>query len=131
MFDISVSIFIFAFFGGISRYLISQWINFATFPLSTLLINLIGCFCFALIASYFNTKKMPNWLTKGFSTGFLGAFTTLSSFNLDFYHLVQAHHLHAALLYFSISVFGGLFCIWFGYFLGAQLFATKGGRNHD
>lgn len=53
---------------------------------------------------------MHQWLTVGLGTGFVGAFTTFSTFNLDVLKNIQANMLFTALVYFICSiVFGFIF----------------------
>lgn len=47
---------------------------------------------------------MHQWLTVGLGTGFVGAFTTFSTFNLDVLKNIQANMLFTALIYFICSI---------------------------
>ena len=49
-------------------------------------------------------KTMHQWLTVGLGTGFVGAFTTFSTFNLDVLKNIQANMLFTALIYFICSI---------------------------
>lgn len=100
------------FFGAISRYGLSLLLpNVGNFPLVTLIINLAGCFCLGWLYTTF-TKRTP--LVLGIGTGFLGAFTTFSTFSVDTILLIENHHWLQAISYSFISVLGGLFCAMFG-----------------
>ena len=73
-----------AFFGAISRFLLSSFlakIMFLGFPLGTLTINLIGCFFIGIsLAINFSNKDLISPLV---IIGFLGSFTTFSAFTKE------------------------------------------------
>jgi CrcB protein len=51
-------------------------------PYPTLLVNLVGSFLLGLLIGH-GMNSVPAWLRLGVTTGFLGAFTTLSAISLD------------------------------------------------
>jgi len=51
-------------------------------PYPTLLVNLIGSFVLGYLVAR-RMSSIPNWMHLGVTTGFLGAFTTLSAISLD------------------------------------------------
>lgn len=61
----------------------------------------------------------------GVGTGFFGAFTTFSSFCLDFMRLMMAGRTTLALLYLLLSMVGGLIAAWLGTIF-AQHLSLKG-----
>lgn len=105
-----IIVFVFGFFGGISRYQLNQYLpKIADFPLATLLINLAGCYLFTfLIKNVLGAKNVHQKLILGIGTGFIGAFTTFSSFMLDSEILYLNAHYLALALYVFLSIFGGL-----------------------
>lgn len=116
-----LSIACFAFLGGISRYLISILLNQQQFPIATIFVNLIGCFAIAFFTYYLNSQNIPQWFQKGLLTGFLGAFTTLSSFNLDTFHLWLINP-YQAIIYVSITVIGGFLMVFLGLTFSSFIF---------
>lgn len=51
-------------------------------PYPTLLVNLVGSFVLGFLIGH-GMNPVPAWLRLGVTTGFLGAFTTLSAISLD------------------------------------------------
>jgi len=76
--------------GALSRYGVSLLLESSTrnsslkdFPLATLLINVVGSFLLAVVVTLFQGGVLsPAWKV-ALGTGFLGAFTTFSTFALD------------------------------------------------
>ncbi|WP_164506823.1 fluoride efflux transporter FluC [Lapidilactobacillus bayanensis] len=103
----------FGFWGGVARlygtYLLPS-------PWSTLTINLLGAFLLPLWSEFLGPRLAKNrrWLVLGVGTGFFGAFTTFSSFCLDFVKLIMADRVSSALIYLSISIIGGVLVAWLG-----------------
>jgi CrcB protein len=73
-----------AFFGAISRFLLSSFLSklvFLGFPLGTLTVNLIGCFFIGIfLALNLSNKELFSPLL---IIGFLGSFTTFSAFTKE------------------------------------------------
>ncbi|MDK1716006.1 fluoride efflux transporter CrcB [Dellaglioa algida] len=111
---------IFAFFGGISRYLLGlAVIKPDGFPLGTLIINLVGCFILAFLVQYVEvTEKVPEWVTLGMKTGFIGAFTTFSTYSLEAVTLIETQQWWYALIYGLTTIIGGLLLTLVGYSFG-------------
>jgi len=79
------------------------------FPWGTLAVNLAGCFLIGLIFSL--AERVP-WLTPSIRlflvTGFLGAFTTFSSFAVETVNTVNATSGYIAAANFLANNMGGL-----------------------
>lgn len=109
--------------GALSRYGLSYWINNrveSIFPLGTFLVNMLGCFFMGLIYSLTLQKanfspELQNLLT----IGFLGSFTTFSTFSLETFNLIQNNQVLVAGENMFFSVFLGIFALW----LGTKIFA--------
>jgi CrcB protein len=69
------------------------------FPVGTMVVNVLGSFIIGYLSIYFMGKAGAGSFLDVFSMiGFLGAFTTFSSFSLETLHLFFNHHwVYAAL----------------------------------
>ena len=110
---------LFGAFGTLARFSVVQItpkIFQSTFPIGTLVVNLLGCFLIGLFSGILNTKfisideNFKNYIT----IGFLGGFTTFSSFSQDFFNLVNNSNYLLAFIYIFISVFFGLLMFYLG-----------------
>lgn len=103
----------FGFWGGVARLGGTQILPS---PWSTLAINLLGAFLLPLWSGFLGPRLVKNrsWLLLGVGTGFFGAFTTFSSFCLDFVKLIMAQRISSAVIYLIISIIGGVAVAWTG-----------------
>ncbi|KYG91963.1 camphor resistance protein CrcB [[Bacillus] sp. KCTC 13219] len=95
------------FFGAISRFAISNWVKqhvHTYFSLATFCINLLGSF---LLGVCIVLSPNSSWQLL-FGTGFLGAFTTFSTFSVESVKLYENKGLLAAVLYMSASCLLGI-----------------------
>ena len=79
------------------------------FPLSTLLINIVGSFALgAIVATLWRRASTPNWLKVGLGTGTIGSFTTFSALIVSL--VTETHHglWMLAVLYLVLSLVLGL-----------------------
>jgi CrcB protein len=87
----------------------------SSFPTGTLVVNLFGCLLLGGITQYglHRLTLPPDWRV-GISIGFLGAFTTFSTFSLETLRLIEDGEWLRAILYMGISLIGGLLAITMG-----------------
>lgn len=80
-----------------------------TFPVKTLVINLLGCFVIGLIAALAvrNSSLSPKTVLF-IKTGLCGGFTTFSTFALETETLIKTGHIGLAVLYVALSVAVGV-----------------------
>jgi len=106
--------------GAVSRYFIQEVLGKSdghNFPLSTFLINIAGCLLIGILAAFSVKMKWPELMTLLVFTGFLGGFTTFSSFSLEFLQLMRNNHLSTAFLYVGLSNIVGIGLCILGYHL--------------
>ena len=94
--------------GAMARYAISTWIfqvSSHKFPYATLTVNVLGSFVMGILfVVIIERSAMPVEMRSLWMIGFLGAFTTFSTFSLDALGLWQNGHLFMALLYVLATV---------------------------
>jgi CrcB protein len=70
--------------GCVCRYLVALAVGKRDFPYATLTVNVIGSFLIALVLELALLRKdLPPSLQLALTTGFMGGFTTYSSFNYE------------------------------------------------
>jgi len=113
------------FIGTVSRYLMSGVIAKRygeTFPMGTLLVNLIGCFLVGLLFYLLEERFLVNQTARTVVLiGFLGGFTTFSSFGLQTFTLLRDGEFGFAVLNIAASNLVGLLLVWAGYTLDRVL----------
>ncbi len=99
------------FIGAIARYVIGVWIGQRwgrTFPLGTFAINVSGSFLIGLLMALFTERYMVNPQWRLFLVvGFLGAYTTFSTFEYETGSLLRDGETMIALLNIVCSVAAG------------------------
>jgi len=97
-----------SFIGGISRYLLQQFVqnNYpSTIPYGTLIVNIIGCFIIGLVYELSGKGSLLSPEVRLFiATGICGGFTTFSSFAYENVSMVLDGEFFYALLYILMSV---------------------------
>ncbi len=88
--------------GALLRYIISGWgskIGNSLFPVGTLIVNVIGCLLIGFIWGMINWRiEISPELKIFIFIGFLGAFTTFSSYSLETYNLFYEGEIKFAIL---------------------------------
>lgn len=81
------------FFGAIARRLVDLWVSDRTggsFPFGTLVINLSGAFILGLLFAWaIERDVLPREIRGPVMIGFLGAYTTFSTWMLESWRLVE------------------------------------------
>lgn len=106
---------VFGALGTLARYGLQGLVQHRTgssFPAGTLVVNLLGCFLLGGLTEYAlaHLSIPPEWRI-GISVGFLGAFTTFSTFTFESVRLMQDGEWWRAGAYILTSVMGGLVAI--------------------
>ncbi len=94
------------------------------FPYGTLSVNLIGSFLLSFIAYGSSLKwNLPKKCILAINTGFIGSFTTFSTFSVDILNLVNNGEYTFAISYVLISIIAGLTFSWLGIYLATKLYS--------
>lgn len=101
--------------GALSRYGIGTAVGGRSFPWSTLGINLAGSFALGLVLRVAELRDWPQDVTLPLAVGFLGAFTTFSTFSVETFDLLRTDRAPEAAVYVALSVLGGLAAAAVGY----------------
>jgi CrcB protein len=105
--------------GTLLRYALSGFIVRrvdGTFPWSTLLVNVIGCFAIGMVAASIERGELQSPILRTtLVIGFLGGFTTFSTYGIETFRLLQSGSWLQAGIYLAASNAGGLGAVWLGY----------------
>ncbi|MCM3177636.1 fluoride exporter [Cytobacillus horneckiae] len=111
-----VSIALGGFCGAIIRYMATSFIQNkfnSQFPIGTLSVNLLGSFLLGALLSLDVSKNIYVLL----GIGFLGSFTTFSTFVVEVMQQWLTRNKLIAAIYLAVTYIGGLLCAVLGYML--------------
>ena len=112
-------------FGALMRF----WVSSATyamlgrsFPYGTLMVNVLGSLLMGFLFIWLTERSSlpPEWRSL-ILVGFLGAFTTFSTFSIETFNLLQAGEVSKALINILLSVVLCLLATWIGVIAGRQI----------
>lgn len=115
--------------GALARYGLAGWVQdgtAGTFPWGTLVVNVLGCFLLGFAFRTLQLSALPPALRGAITVGFLGAFTTFSTFSLEAVGLIQEERWARAIGYVGGSVALGLAALVVGLWTAAALQRTGG-----
>ena len=94
--------------GSIARYALSTYIfdiSSHKFPYATLIVNVLGTFVMGILfVVIVERSAMPSEMRSLLMIGFVGAFTTFSTFSLDALGLWQNGHIFMSLVYMLATI---------------------------
>ena len=103
------------FAGAIARWGIGTAIKTTlgepAFPYPTMIVNLLGCFAIGIAYSIWEANNALNLVI---IIGFLGGFTTFSTFGLETLTLIRNGSIGSAAVYVGISSVLGVILVWTG-----------------
>jgi CrcB protein len=111
--------------GAVARYGLNSLFfkTFEPFPFATFFINVTGSFLFGLLFVLLTDKFYVSESWRLFLTvGFIGSYTTFSTFEFEIFMLMRDKYLVTSILYVSLSFAAGLIAVAAGVFLGRKLF---------
>ena len=111
-------------FGAVARYLINLSplkSLFPSFPFPTFFINILGSFLIGVLLILLTDKFAASEnLRLALIVGFLGAFTTFSTFEAEIWVLIKENQFLTALLYLFLSVVVGFIGVALGIWLAKR-----------
>ncbi|MGC1619076.1 MAG: fluoride efflux transporter CrcB [Candidatus Acidiferrum sp.] len=110
------------FLGAIARFWLGGIVDAkmgTRFPYGTFVINCTGCFLIGFIVTLMaeRTNWNPNWRYL-IPIGFIGAYTTFSTFEYETFRAIQGGEVLIAFLNVATSVVVGFLAVWLGVIVG-------------
>jgi len=115
-----VGIAVFGALGAVARYRLDSAVSArvpSTFPLGTLTVNLTGSFALGVIVGAALTHR----LALVFGTGFMGGYTTFSTWMVESVRLGEGGDVAALLRNLWLSMLAGLACGAAGFYVGQAI----------
>jgi CrcB protein len=111
--------------GSILRFWLGSYIGNkmgTRFPYGTFVINITGSFLIGLVFALLTVKTewSPNWRYL-IPIGFIGGYTTFSSFEFETLRTIQDGQIGLGLLYVAASVVVGFVAVWGGMIAGRAM----------
>ncbi len=111
--------------GALMRFVVSTSVTEklgTSFPYGTLTVNVLGSFVMGFLAMFLVERMgLDPLLRLGIFVGFLGAFTTFSTFSMETMNLFEQGESIRALANMFISVLLSVLAVWLGVMLGKSL----------
>ena len=105
--------------GAVVRYGVSGWVQNAAqgaFPWGTLCVNVAGSLLIGLFWGLSELTSLSPAVRLFFAIGFLGSFTTFSTFSLETFSLLRDRETMLALTNIGLNNVLSLACVFAGYF---------------
>lgn len=108
------------FIGSVARYTIGGAVvrlkQGATFPLETLLVNVVGCLLIGFLAALAETRGVFAGTTRAFLfIGVLGGFTTFSTFGYETFEMMRDGQFTGAAVSSVLQLALGIGAVWAGH----------------
>jgi len=104
------------FVGANARFILARWIGALAdtrFPLGTFVVNMSGCFLMGVLGAVLADRVLPDapGVRMALAIGFLGGFTTFSTFEFETHALFDEGSWLTALANIFASLFVGLVAV--------------------
>ncbi len=114
------------FFGATSRWLLAQsldrWLLHSRFPYGIFTVNILGCLVIGYVMGLAHARDaVPDHARLLFVVGFLGSFTTYSTFSWNTLELFRTGHPGYAVANLAVTVVVGMLAVWLGYSLATRI----------
>ncbi len=112
------------FVGAVARYSLGAYIGGrygVRFPLGTFIINMSGCFLIGLTMTLLARTTASAYWRYLIPIGFIGAYTTFSTFEYETLRAIQDGQLTTGLLNVGLSLTIGFIAVWAGAAIGKVL----------
>ncbi|MHB2153588.1 fluoride efflux transporter CrcB [Caldithrix abyssi] len=114
------------FLGAVSRYLLSglvyRLVRDPWFPYGTLAVNLLGCLIIGFLNGLIEMRHILSPDTRALLLiGFLGSFTTFSTFAFESFSLARDSQFMSTFLNLILHIVPGVLFVWLGYSLAKTL----------
>jgi len=116
--------------GAAARYGLSGWVHSAAgslLPWGTLFVNVVGSFLLGFSMRYLEFTAATPELRAALTVGFLGAFTTFSTYSYETVTLVQEGAWTRAATYALGSLIMGILFVFLGFAVAQLLSPARGG----
>ncbi len=101
--------------GSMARYAVSTAMkSLMPFPIGTLTVNVVGSFLMGVLVTFLIGKSFSEPARLMLAVGFLGGFTTFSSFSIETLTLLEKGNALAALSNVALNLALGLPAAWLG-----------------
>lgn len=111
--------------GAVSRYGMSHFVYVLAgrgFPYGTLAVNVLGSFLMGFLSVYLLAKVSFDPVVRfAILVGFLGSFTTFSTFSMDTLTLIESGSIGRAVINVAVSVCASLAAVWVGVILARAM----------
>jgi CrcB protein len=118
--------------GAPARYAVARLVHVSPhgFPWATFWTNLSGSFALGVVLALLLRRFPPSLYLRAFvATGFIGAYTTYSTFAVETVLLVRDSRPGLAIAYAGASLAGGFLLAWSGLRAGASVPSLAGRRR--
>lgn len=114
------------FLGAMARFAMGEWLYMENgFPVGTLAVNLIGCLALGWFLAFAKRRGIQSEYVLLIGTGFLGSFTTFSTFSVESVDLMTKGSISVALVYLLTTILAGILLAYIGYKIGSTEGAAK------
>ena len=116
------------FLGSISRYVVSGSVQklfpaAISFPIGTFTVNILGCLIIGFLGSIAEIRQV--FSAEGrilLFIGFLGGFTTYSTFGFETFNLIRDQQYFTAISNIFSHIITGIIAVWLGFIIARAIF---------